>query len=138
MPDLGFTINGHPFVQTRQAAGMSFKDGGGQPVPAGWIVEIYGQDLDGCAQFRSNGRLGSVLQFDLPLGPNDGPVPVKTYNITLGNTTFMVNGDFHAAEADTGTLDITAADTKHVAGRFDMTFRTKEHLAGSFDATVCQ
>lgn len=136
MPDLGFAINGHSFVKQKEAAGMAFTNAN-PPAPEGWIVELYNQDLDGCAQFRSNGSFGTVLQFHLPLGPNNGPVVAKKYDITLGNTAFIANGNFHAAEADTGTLDITVSDGKRVAGRFDMTFRTKEHLAGSFDAPVC-
>lgn len=136
MPDLGFAINGHSFVKQKEAAGMAFKNTM-PPTPEGWIVELYNQDLDGCAQFRSNGSFGTVLQFHLPLGPNNGPVAVKSYGITLGNTAFIANGDFHAAEPDSGTLDITAADAKHVAGRFEMTFRTRERYAASFDAPVC-
>ena len=129
-PDAGFTINGHPFSQQTEGAGQVYTNGD-VSMPAGWIVELYNSQTAGCFQFMSNHQDGTVIQFHFP------QKPAGTYDVSIGNTVFLVNGDANAASPTGGQLKVIAADGNKIAGTYDVTFKSGEHLAGTFNAPVC-
>ena len=129
-PDLGFTINGHAFSQQAEGAGQVYTNND-VSMPAGWIVELYNSQTAGCFQFMSNGQYGTVIQLHFP------QKPIGTFDVTIGNTVFLVNGNANAANPSGGQLKVIEADGNHIAGFYDIIFKSGEHLAGTFNAHVC-
>src|SRR5437870_1309526 len=93
-PDAGFTINGHPFSDKAEGAGLTYTNNDVSK-PDSYYVELYNSANDGCQQFMSNHQTDTVLQlkFKYPLKFGDGP-----WNVGGSNTTFIVNGDPFAAQ----------------------------------------
>ncbi|MBV8762484.1 MAG: hypothetical protein JO257_34690 [Deltaproteobacteria bacterium] len=70
--------------------------------------------------------------------PNTGSEPPKSASLmTVGLDNTCQTVDAQTAQAQSGTVTLTAASGGVYKGSFDVTLNTGDHLTGSFDPTAC-